>query len=140
MRQAGVGFPADFSLSIVLRKFRIAFVKRDIDLLRQILLDVESDGKLGIPGEHSPEEIAEHVQQLIEAHLIEGQVVRNHVGIPCGSAIIRLTSAGHDFLDATRNASFWTKTKSYVTKNLPGWTLSVVKEVAERGLKGEIHL
>jgi len=47
---------------------------------------------------------------------------------------------GHDFVDATRNQSFWIKTKAYVTKNLPGWTLSVFKEVAERVLKGEIHL
>jgi hypothetical protein len=51
-----------------------------------------------------------------------------------------LTSKGHDFFDATRNQSFWIKTKNYVTKNLPGWTLSIIKEVAERGLKGEIHL
>jgi predicted TIM-barrel fold metal-dependent hydrolase len=115
-------------------------MKRDIDLLRNILLNVESDGKLGIPGDHSNEEMAEHVQQLLEAHLVEGQVVRNHVGIPFGWAITRLTSAGHDFLDATRNPSFWEKTKGYVTKNMPGWTLSIVKEVAERYLKGEIHL
>ena len=36
--------------------------------------------------------------------------------------------------------AFWTKTKGYVTKNLPGWTLTVVKEVAERAIKGEIKL
>jgi len=115
-------------------------MKRDIDLLRNILLDAESNGHLGLPGEHTPEEIAEHVQQLLEAGLVEGQVVRNKVGILIGSAIIRLTAAGHDFLDATRNPSLWTKTKGYVTKNLPEWTLSIVKDVAERVLKGEIHL
>lgn len=115
-------------------------MKRDIDLLRHILLRVESDGKDEIPGNHTDEEIADHVQQLLEGGLVEGEVVRNHVGIPCHAVITRLTSAGHDFLDATRNPSFWTKTKSYVTKNFPGWTLSIVKEVAERALKGEIHL
>ena len=66
-------------------------MKRDIDLIRAILLNVESDGKLGVPGDHTDEEIADHVQQLLEEGLVEGQVVRNREGIPCGAAIIRLT-------------------------------------------------
>jgi hypothetical protein len=120
--------------------FRIAGMKRDMDLIRAILLNVESDGRLGFPTGHTNEEIADHAQQLLEEGLVEGRIVRNREGIPCGAAIIRLTSKGHDFVDATRNQSFWIKTKAYVTKNLPGWTLSIIKEVAERGLKGEIHL
>jgi hypothetical protein len=115
-------------------------MKRDIDLIRSILLNVESDGKHAVPSGHTDEEVADHVQQLIEEDLVEGVVVRNRQGIPCQATIIRLTSKGHDFVDATRNLSFWIKTKDYVTRNLPGWTLSVVKEVAERALKGEIHL
>lgn len=114
-------------------------MKRDLDLLRDILLNVESDGKHPLHGNHTDEEIADHAQQLLEEDLVEGQVVRNRQGIPSHATIIRLTSKGHDFLDATRNQSFWTKTKAYVTKNLPGWTLSLVKEVAERALKGEIQ-
>jgi hypothetical protein len=106
-------------------------MKRDIDLIRAILLDCESDGKLGVPGDHTNEEMADHVQQLLEEGLVEGVVQRNREGTPCGFAIIRLTSKGHDFVDVTRNQKFWTKTKGYVTKNLPGWTFSIVKEVVE---------
>jgi hypothetical protein len=115
-------------------------MKRDMDLIRSILLNVESDGKLGLPDGHTNTEIADHAQQLKEAGLVEAAIVRDHEGIPCQAVIIRLTSKGHDFVDATRNQSFWIKTKAYVTKNLPGWTLSVFKEVAERALKGEIQL
>lgn len=115
-------------------------MKRDIDLIRSILLNVESDGKHAVPGGHTDQEVADHVQQLIEEGLVEGIVVRDREGLPSGAAITRLTSKGHDFVDATRNQSFWIKTKGYVTKNLPGWTLTVVKEVAERALKAEIHL
>jgi hypothetical protein len=115
-------------------------MKREMDLIRFILLNVESDGEIGVPAGHTDEEIADHVQQLIEEGLVEGHVQRNHQGVPCAAVIIRLTSKGHDFVDATRNHTFWMKTKAYVTKNLPGWTLSVVKEVAERALKGEIKL
>ena len=115
-------------------------MKRDIDLIRSILLTVESDGKLSLPSGHTDEEIADHAQQLIEEHLVEGVIVRNGQGIPCHATIIRITSKGHDFLDATRSPSIWMKTKGYVTKNLPGWTLTILKEVAERAIKGEIKI
>jgi hypothetical protein len=122
-----------------LDRVRVEGMKRDMDLIRSILLNVESDGKLGVPSGYTNEEIADHAQQLVEEGLVEGVIQRNREGIS-GAAIIRLTSKGHDFVDATRNPSLWIKTKAYVTKNLPGWTLSVFKEVAERALKGEIHL
>jgi hypothetical protein len=64
-------------------------MKRDMDLIRFILLSVEFDGELGVPAGHSDEEIADHVQQLIEERLVEGHVQRNHQGIPCAAAIIR---------------------------------------------------
>jgi hypothetical protein len=113
-------------------------MKRDIDLIRSLLLNVESDGEHAVPAGHTNEEIADHVQQLVEEGLVEGVVVRDGQGVPCGATIIRLTSKGHDFVDATRNPRFWMKTKGYVTKNLPGWTISIVKEVAELAIKGEI--
>jgi hypothetical protein len=96
------------------------------------------DGHHAVPAAHTAEEVADHMQQLIEEGLAEGVVVRDPKGIPSGAAIVRFTSKGHDFVDATRNPSFWIKTKGYVTKNLPGWTLSILKEVAERTVKGEI--
>jgi hypothetical protein len=37
-------------------------MKRDIDLTRFILLDVESDGEIVVPAGHTAEEIADHVQ------------------------------------------------------------------------------
>jgi hypothetical protein len=128
------------SLTDCAKFFRIGSMKRDIDLLRDILLKVESDRKWDLPEGHTDEEIADHVLQLKEAGLVEAVVTRDRQGIPNSATIIRLTSAGHDFLDATRNQSFWMKTKNYVTKNLPGWTLLIVKDVAERAAKGELHL
>jgi Hypothetical protein (DUF2513) len=113
-------------------------MKRDLDLIRSLLLTVESDGEHAVPTGRTDEEVADHAQQLIEEGLVEGVVVRNHQNVPTGFAIARLTSKGHDFIDATRNPNIWKKTKGYVTKNLPGWTLSILKEVAERAIKGEI--
>ena len=80
-------------------------MKRDMDLIRAILLKVESDGKISIPGDHTDEEIADHVQQMREDGLVEGQVVRNREGIPCEAVITRITSKGHEFLNSISNQS-----------------------------------
>src|SRR5258706_15205007 len=80
-------------------------MKRDMDLIRAILLKVESDGKISIPCDHTDEEIADHVQQMREDGLVEGQVVRNREGIPCEAVITRITSKGHKFLNSISNQS-----------------------------------
>ena len=49
-------------------------MKRDLDLIRSLLLSVESDGQHAVPAGHSNEEVADHVQQLIEEGLVEGIV------------------------------------------------------------------
>jgi hypothetical protein len=105
-------------------------VKRDLDLIRAILLRVESDGKLGIPGVHTDEEIADHALQLKESGLVEGEIVRNRIGIPCEAVITRITSSGHDFIAKIRNETVWAKTKAYVLKHSPDWTISLVKLAA----------
>ena len=51
-------------------------MKRDMDLIRSILLNVESEGKLGLPDGYSNEEIADHAQQLVEEGLVEGGIQR----------------------------------------------------------------
>ena len=75
-------------------------MKRDMDLIRAILLKVESDGKIDIPGDHADEEIADHVLQMREEGLVEGEVIKNREGIPCHAVVTRLTSKGHEFLNA----------------------------------------
>jgi hypothetical protein len=115
-------------------------MKRDIDLIRFILLNVESDGEIAVPAGHTAEEIADHVQQLIEGGFSRRTCSEKSPRNSVWRCYHSITSKGHDFVDATRNHSFWMKTKAYVTKSLPGWTLTVIKEVAERALKGEIKL
>ena len=57
-------------------------MKRDMDLIRSILLNVESDGTLGVPGGYTNEELADHAQQLVEEGLVEGVIARNGQGVP----------------------------------------------------------
>jgi hypothetical protein len=59
-----------------LDRVRVEGMKRDMDLIRSILLNVESDGKLGVPSGYTNEEIADHAQQLVEEGLVEGVIQR----------------------------------------------------------------
>ena len=91
-------------------------MKRDMDLVRPILLRIEesnNDSRLGIndleiPG-YSSAEVSYHVMILNEAGLIETyhlSTMANDIWRPK-----RLTWSGHEFLDAARNDSIWKKAK-----------------------------
>ncbi|MCI0378775.1 MAG: DUF2513 domain-containing protein [Gemmataceae bacterium] len=93
-------------------------MKRDMDLVRSILAKVEEEGKvrgwirdLSIPN-HSAEEVSYHIQLLAEAGLLEAltrKTLGNLQALP-----MRLTWAGHEFLDAARNDTVWNKAKELV--------------------------
>ena len=78
-------------------------MKRDMDVVRLILIRQES-------GE-SPPELAQYAENLIvynialmkDAGLVEAAIANDAKGLPRAAAIIRLTWAGHDFLDAARD-------------------------------------
>jgi hypothetical protein len=80
-------------------------MQRDIDLVRQILLDLEAGGSsadwLDIDIEaYSPEQMDYHLDLLVEAGFIRtASAARGHP--------LRLTWEGHEFLDAARNEKRW---------------------------------
>jgi hypothetical protein len=106
---------------------RRCFLKRDMDLLRSILLKVEeSDSPHGcqvrIPG-YSYEQLYAHAKLAEDAHLIEAKFsldLRNF-------HVLRLTFAGHEFLDEVRNDTRWEKAKALAIKNTGTVTLEGVK-------------
>jgi Hypothetical protein (DUF2513) len=113
-------------------------MKRDPDLCRQILLEVERDSpKLDIEG-HTEAEILYHCELLVEAGLLQGQVVRGGSGEIVGAMIQKLTWEGHDFLDAARSDTNWKKAKDQIVKTGGSWTFEIVKsllvEIAKRSL------
>jgi hypothetical protein len=54
-------------------------MKRDLDLIRSLLLNVESDGEHAGSAGHTDAEAADNVQQ------------RDHEGVPCGLQLWRRT-------------------------------------------------
>jgi hypothetical protein len=111
-------------------------MKRDMDLVRELLLKLEAeplDGNLwrlepdglGI-ADHSPDEIAYHLVLLIDAELLDGK--REQSG---GFVARKLTWAGHDFLDSVRDAKVWRTTKDRV-KAAGGFTIEILAAVAKK--------
>lgn len=94
-------------------------MKRDMDLVRAILLDIEKNNVFQedgytpqIPG-YSLEEIAYHVQIMEDADLLLAHVQWFQRGPP-RIYLARMAWKGHEFLDASRNESLWNQAKEKV--------------------------
>jgi hypothetical protein len=124
-------------------------LKRDPDLIRKILLTLESNQKpeevmtakrlkLDDWGE---DEINYNLLLLLEAGYIKGNDSSSD-----NQTIVfvtRLTWEGHEFLDAARDDKRWEKAKSAVSK-VGGWSFEVVKpilvELAKDAIKSSLGL
>jgi hypothetical protein len=124
-------------------------MKRDMDLIRQFLLDAEEGkvdfdfeiGKL-IQGESSEqslarEEEAQHRRynfiQALDAGLIDALKF-----VDGSFQVKKLTWAGHDFLDSVRDEKTWVKTKQGALA-AGGWTLDILKDLAKGFIKKQIE-
>lgn len=112
-------------------------MKRDMDLVREILLKVEEipfDGAfhdIAVDG-RSPNEVSYHVMLLHEGRFIEAM----DLGV-CWKPM-RLTYGGHEFLDAARNDTVWEKAKTAVVKSTGVLTLEGLKVALPMVLKSLI--
>ena len=110
-------------------------MKRDMELIRLLLLQLETD--------EPPPELKNYEEPLvvynsslaIEAGLIEGSIVSDGAGYPRGTVLIRLTWAGHDFLDATRDKKIWNLAKEKILKPGISWTFSLLVEFLKQEAK-----
>jgi hypothetical protein len=111
-------------------------MQRDMDLVRKILITVESSDEealrlqpLAIEGYEAPL-IARHVEIMEEAGLVDAHVMRAAGVPPYAARVFRLTWAGHDFLEATRNDTVWAKTKQFIKEKGGGASFEIIKAVA----------
>lgn len=110
-------------------------MKRDMDLLRKILLEVEklppghrASGELAISGEDQAT-LNEHTWMLYESGYIEG-VDAGHSGIGQACWPTRLTMEGHDFIDSIRDDTIWEKTKQFIQGSVGTTALKVIQAAA----------
>ena len=103
-------------------------MKRDMDLIRLLLLQQESGEDPPELEEYPIELVVYNLALMIDAGFVDGTIIADHEGSPAGASIIRLTWAGHDFLDSTRDPTIWTKAKERVLKPGISWSFSILVE------------
>lgn len=94
-------------------------MKRNWDTIRRILMEVEAlDSNnyltLNMFNKNEQDEIYYHIEILIEASLIEGEIYKTMNLSPHEFHISRLSWQGHEFLDGIRADTMWSKIKSHI--------------------------
>jgi len=106
-------------------------MKRDMDLVRKLLLAVEASERpldsslIRIVG-YAGDSITEHMRLLNEASLVEG-ISAYSVEHRLKWVELRLTWSGHDFLDVARNENLWNETMAEVRKQTGTVSFDVLK-------------
>ena len=119
-------------------------MKRDMDLYRQILREVESWSTTLMPKEvtiegYTRDQIDHHAWLLADERLIEGE------DAPLGGAapVHRywpkcLTSKGHDFLAAAQNETRWKWAKDKLVEHALPLTVKLLGTYLQASVKAEI--
>lgn len=107
-------------------------MKRDMEIIRQILLNVEDDkypygARVHLDG-ISDQICAYHVALMQYAGLVEAEVINTDAHPHVAAMIHRLTSAGHDFCDGIRQDTIWNKAKEHILKPGASYGLSILVE------------
>lgn len=119
-------------------------MKRDMDFIREILLDIEGqDGpQLSdlLPGPVSDEgynKLAEHLRLLIDdAGLVTGIAAHSMAGK--NWLDLKLTWDGHEFLDTVRDDEIWARTKQGALA-AGGFSLDLLAALAKGFVKKQIE-
>jgi hypothetical protein len=116
-------------------------MKRDMELLRAILLkyEAESTNNLfkpnqtqGIEG-YSPEAFIAHCTLLKDA----GFIKHHEDTLGRKEKSCEITWAGYEFLDSVRDDEVWRKTKK-IADDVQGFTIDILQDVAKGFLKTQI--
>ncbi|MCO6046926.1 DUF2513 domain-containing protein [Aeoliella sp. ICT_H6.2] len=106
-------------------------MKRDIDLCRQLLFDLEAHGtecainvlRSGLANE-ADDRLRYHLRLLVDAGLVK-DIERATNGSTC----VRLTNAGIELLELCRSDARWRDAKTVVLERTGGLSLTVIRTV-----------
>ncbi|EPM6964304.1 TPA: DUF2513 domain-containing protein [Vibrio harveyi] len=117
-------------------------MKRDMELIRKLLLAVEKNPReLQVEG-YDVEEVGYHTLLLIEAGLLDGitsDTLDNTSIVPTFISVNRLTWDGHEFLDNIRKEEVWNTIKSEFKDASISTVFSVGKQLTENYAKKKLN-
>lgn len=110
-------------------------MKRDLELCRKILIEVEntnhSQGIRDLKIEsYDATLIKYHIHLLNQAGLIDAVIQRDSANEIYATDVFELTWDGHEFLDSIKNERVWNKVIEFVKKKGGDMSFSVLKELA----------
>jgi Hypothetical protein (DUF2513) len=128
-------------------EYRNREMRRDVDLVRDLLLQIEEDPRfdgtkwvhpatpddIGITG-HTFEEVAYHLTMMVEEGFVTG-----NIGMELIPSINKLTWKGHEFLDDIRDPYIWKKSKERA-KVLMSVSIAFAWELAKAEIKRKLGL
>jgi hypothetical protein len=120
-------------------------VKRDMDLIRKMLLAIENSPSgyapdvLTIEG-YTPDQIGYHAFLMLEAGLVDGSDITDSGSSGPEALITRLTWKGHEFAEAARDESRWTKAMGIVKEKGGTITMDVLKELLTSLMRATLGL
>lgn len=104
-------------------------MKRDVDLLRQIMLALEQ-GKSPYVGGYYPDAVHFHLRLLRQAGWVD----------LCDGAVAAITWVGAGFLDLARNDYLWDKAKGHVHARLGYVGPDLILEVLRMWQRDEVEV
>jgi len=120
-------------------------MKRDMDLIRRIILKLESsptgfaEHPLSIDGyEHT--QIGYYAYLLVDSGLALGADATAMESSGPEYLLTHLTWAGHDFADACRDESVWNKAKNTIKSKVTSVTFEVLKALLTSILKTQVGI
>ncbi len=120
-------------------------MKRDMDLVRQILIAMEAyehgfpPADFTIAG-YTQEVIGHHVWLMEQAHLITALVSTAYGDQSPNALPVTITWAGHDFLAAVRNDTVWAKVKTQLKDRGVALPFTLLQDLAIKILAAHIGL
>jgi hypothetical protein len=119
-------------------------MKRDLDLVRQVLLQIEAL-PAGPPAQYRTSEIDDpvllaHFELVIAAGLVNGKIARSQGARGDVISISGLTWEGHEWLEMVRSQAVWNEIKSALQDNGGALTFELTKAVASKLLRARLAL
>jgi hypothetical protein len=116
-------------------------MKKDWDLIRQILLTVEAAGANDKISDNdidgcTPETFHHNAILLTEAGWVHAMILQNLET----TLIESLTWDGHEFLDAIRNDATWDKIKTIAKEKSISLSFAAIKAIEQHFFNAQFHL
>jgi len=119
-------------------------MKRDLDLVRQLMLQIEAL-PAAPPVQYRMSEIEDpvllaHLEMLIEAGLVNGRISRSQGARGDVISVSGLTWQGYEWIEMVRSQSLWNEVKSAVLDGGGVLTFELTKAVATKILRARLAL